>query len=82
MGTAASQSDHAVGMFKDSGCQACIKYWIPINGSLYEVYCYFDSDSAWTLLHSYSYENRFLYLFRKPLYVDIPVSENALTWSG
>ena len=53
-----------------------------VNGS-YEVYCHFDSDHvAWTLVQSYSFENRSLVQFKKSLSKDIPISENALTWSG
>ncbi len=52
------------------------------NNSVYEVYCHFDSDVAWTLVQSYSFANRSLDQIQKPLYDDAPVSENDLTWSG
>ena len=54
----------------------------------YKVYCHFDSDSAWTLVQSYSYENvrhdgnldsRQL---QKPLWEDKPVIENNLELSA
>jgi hypothetical protein len=52
-----------------------------VNGS-YEVYCHFDSDHvACTLAQSYSFENRSFVQFKKSLSKDIPISENALTWS-
>ncbi|CAB3983894.1 Versican core [Paramuricea clavata] len=54
--------------------------------SVYEVYCHFESDVAWTLVQSYSFANgsyrsKFKQ-FRKSLAKSHPVSENALTWSG
>ena len=54
--------------------------------SLYEVYCHFDSDGAWTLVQSFSLANgsadtKFKQ-FRKPISSDDPVSENNLVWSG
>ena len=51
-------------------------------GSVYEVYCHFDSDVAWTLVQSYSFANKTLEQFKKPLSEDLPFSENAVTWSG
>jgi hypothetical protein len=53
-----------------------------IGGPLYEVFCHFDSDSAWTLVQSYSFANRSLDQFKKSLSNNLPISENALTWSG
>ena len=50
--------------------------------TVYEVYCHFESDSAWTLVQSYSFANRSLDQFKKSLSEDRPISENALTWSG
>ena len=54
--------------------------------SVYEVYCYFESDVAWTLVQSYSFENGSSHSefkqFRKSLAKNQPVSENDLTWSG
>ena len=54
------------------------------NGTVYEVYCHFDSDASWTLVQSYSFANASSYesKFRKPLYESHPVSKNSLTWSG
>ena len=52
------------------------------GNSVYEVYCHFDSNAAWTLVQSYSFANKFLGQFKKPLYDDAPVSENDLTWNG
>ena len=52
------------------------------GNSVYEVYCHFDSDAAWTLVQSYSFANRSLDQIKKPLYDDAPVSEDDLTWSG
>ena len=53
-----------------------------VGGPLYSVYCHFDSDGAWTLVQSYSFANRFLDQFKKSLANNLPISENALTWSG
>ncbi|CAB4043664.1 Dihydrolipoyllysine-residue acetyltransferase component 3 of pyruvate dehydrogenase complex, partial [Paramuricea clavata] len=53
-----------------------------IVGLLYSVYCHFDSESAWTLVQSYSFANRSLGQFKKSLSNNRPISENALTWSG
>ncbi|CAB4025698.1 PREDICTED: uncharacterized protein LOC107342716 [Paramuricea clavata] len=53
-----------------------------IGGPLYEVFCHFDSDSAWSLVQSYSFANRSLDQFKKSLSNNRPISENALTWSG
>ena len=52
------------------------------DDTVYEVYCHFDSDSAWTLVQSYSFANRSLEQLRKPLSDDTPISENNPTWSG
>ena len=56
------------------------------DGSVYEVYCHFDSNGTWTLVQSYSVVNgssdTSFTAFRKTLSKDQPVSENALTWSG
>ena len=54
------------------------------DGSLYEVYCHFDSDGAWTLVQSFSFANHTVANseFKKPLTEDLPVSENDVTWSG
>ena len=49
--------------------------------SLYQVYCHFDSDGAWTLLQSYSFAKKFRE-FKRSLALNLPVSENVLTWSG
>ena len=51
-------------------------------GSLYEVYCHFDPDGAWTLLQSYSFANRSLVAFKQPLYENSPHGENALSWKA
>jgi hypothetical protein len=50
--------------------------------TVYEVFCHFESDSAWTLVQSYSFANRSFDQFKKSLSEDRPISENALTWSG
>ncbi len=55
---------------------------VDYNNSVYEVYCHFDSDAAWTLMQSYSFANKSLIQFTKPLFDDSPVSEDDLTWSG
>ena len=55
---------------------------VDYNNSVYEVYCHFDSNAAWTLVQSYSFANRSLRQFKKPLFGDAPVSEDDLTWSG
>jgi hypothetical protein len=52
------------------------------DGTVYEAYCHFDPDGAWTLVQSYSFANRSLDQFKKALSEDRPISENALTWSG
>ena len=56
------------------------------DGTLYEVYCHFDSHGAWTLVLSYSVANGSSYSkfkqFRAELSENLPVSENALIWSG
>ena len=51
---------------------------------IYEVYCHFDSDGAWTLVQSFSFENHTVHNseFKKPLTKDFPVSEDDVTWSG
>ena len=51
---------------------------------IYEVYCYFDSFGAWTLVTSYSYKNgtENESKFKTPLSIDNPVSENYLAWIG
>ena len=50
--------------------------------TVYEVYCHFESEVAWTLVESYSFANRSLDQFKESLSEDRPISENALTWSG
>ena len=52
------------------------------DGHVYEVYCHFDSDGAWTLVQSYSFANRAMKQFRRPLFDDLPLNEIALTWRG
>ena len=52
------------------------------DGTVYEVYCHFDPDGAWTLAQSYSFANKSRDQFQKSLSEDLPLSENALTWSG
>ncbi len=58
----------------------------PDDNSVYEVYCHFDSDGAWTLVQSFSFANGSAATnfqeFRKPLSQSNPVSENDLAWSG
>ena len=57
---------------------------IAYNGTVYQVYCHFDSNASWTLVQSYSFANASSdeSKFRKPLYESHPVSENFLFWSG
>jgi hypothetical protein len=50
--------------------------------SLYEVFCYFDSDGAWTLVHSCSFANGLDNQLKKSLSQDLHVGGNALVWSG
>ena len=54
------------------------------GNTIYEVYCHFDSDGAWTLVQSSDFQNHTseLSAFRKPLTEDYPVSENFLKWNG
>ena len=52
------------------------------SNSLYEVYCHFDPNAAWTLVQSYSFANRSLDQIKNPLSNNLPLSENDLTWSG
>ena len=56
------------------------------DNSMYEVYCHFESDSAWTLVQSYSLANgswnSIFKQFRTTLAENHPVGENALNWSG
>ncbi|CAB3983896.1 PREDICTED: uncharacterized protein LOC107347374 [Paramuricea clavata] len=48
---------------------------------VYEVFCYFDSDGAWTLVHSCSFANG-LDQLKKSLSQDLHVGGNALVWSA
>ena len=70
--------------YADQGSKISGMYKIVGNdGSVYEVYCHFDSSGIWTLVQSYSVENgSSVTAFVKILSEDHPVSENALTWSG
>ncbi len=52
------------------------------SNSVYEVYCHFDPNAAWTLVQSYSFANRSLDQIKNPLSDNLPLSENDLTWSG
>ena len=52
------------------------------DGQVYEVYCHFDSDGAWTLVQSYSFANRAMDQFKRPLSENLPFNENGLKWSG
>ncbi len=58
----------------------------PGDNSVYEVYCHFDSDGAWTLIQSFSFANgsagTSFQQFRNPLSHSHPVGENDLAWSG
>ena len=47
---------------------------------MYEVYCHFGSEGAWTLVQSYSFKRKDE--FDKPLCENQPVGEDALKWSG
>ena len=54
--------------------------------SVYEVFCYFDSDGAWTLVQSFSFANgsgatKFTQ-FQNPLSNDLPVGEKYPAWRG
>ena len=51
---------------------------------IYEVYCHFDSDGAWTLVQSFSFENHTVQdsQFKKPLTNNCPISQDVVTWSG
>ena len=56
------------------------------HGSLYEAYCHFDNEGAWTLVQSFSLANGSATTefteFRKPLSQNYPVGEKDLAWSG
>ena len=54
----------------------------PVQSSVYEVYCHFESDFVWTLVKSYSFGNRSREHFKNSLSKDLPVSESAPTWNG
>jgi hypothetical protein len=49
---------------------------------LYEVFCHFDSDGAWTLVHSCSFANGSANPLKQSLSEDLLVGEYALVWSG
>ena len=52
-------------------------------GSLYEVYCHFDSDGAsWALVQSFSFANRNHSAFKRALRYNFPYGENALSWEA
>ncbi|CAB4036573.1 PREDICTED: uncharacterized protein LOC107347374 [Paramuricea clavata] len=55
-----------------------------VGDPLYEVYCHFDSDGAWTLVHSCSFANAngSDSQFKKSLSDNFAVGENGLEWSG
>ena len=55
-----------------------------VGDPLYEVYCHFDSDGAWTLVHSCSFANTngSDSQFKKSLSDNFPVGESGLAWSG
>lgn len=59
---------------------------VDFNKKVYEVYCHFDFDGAWTLVQSYivvnGSQNTTSKQFRKALSKNFPVSESVLTWSG
>jgi hypothetical protein len=59
---------------------------LDLTGSLYEVYCYFDHDRAWTLVQSYTFENGSNTVgheeFKLPIQENHPISKNAPTWRG
>jgi hypothetical protein len=52
---------------------------VDFGSTLYEVYCHFDSDGAWTLVQSYIFKNK--NSFKDSLSVDHPVNENDPNWS-
>ena len=56
---------------------------VNLDMSVYEVYCHFDSDTAWTLVQSHNVANGSIdYRHQKPLFDNYPVSENSVNWSG
>ena len=54
------------------------------SDGVYEVYCHFDSDGAWTLVQSFSFENHTVKDsgFKKSLTKSYPISQDVVTWSG
>ena len=79
----------------DEPIRSCEWYWddgeesgkykvVDSNNSVFEAYCYFNFDFrfAWTLVQSYRFANRSLEQFKKPLFIDLRISENNPTWSG
>ena len=52
------------------------------DGTVYKVYCHFDSELAWTLVQSYSFANKSLRWLKKPLFKDLPINEKYPTWSS
>ena len=51
--------------------------------SVYEVYCHFDADGAWTLVQSHNIANGSAdYRHQTALYRNFPISENAVNWRG
>ena len=55
-----------------------------LSDKIYEVYCHFDSDGAWTLVQSFSFENHAVNdsKFKKPLTEGYSISPDVVTWSG
>ena len=54
----------------------------PVQSSVYEVYCHIESDFAWTLVKSYSFQKRSLEQFKKSLSENVPTGKSAPTWNG
>ena len=51
--------------------------------SVYEVYCPFDADGAWTLVQFHNIANGSAdYRLQTALYRNFPISENAVNWRG
>ena len=69
------------GYAKISGKSGMYKLVDSVDNSLYEVYCHFESGSAWTLVLSSSHKNTGDVL-KISLSQNWPMNENALTWSS
>ena len=67
-------------------CQWFLELWhmvVDFDMSVYEVYCHFDADGAWTLVQSHNIANGSAdYRHQTALYRNFPISENAVNWRG